>query len=451
MENIELNGREQEEVQDTRSVSFAHSMQWRVFVLTFGTLAPATVIGLLWGLAGLWGILPPDERLTYAFSAFWKIAIINTVLATPVWFLVYNRYIGRPIKELGSMLAKTGHGDLTIKLPVYREDEMGLLVSQANNLLLDLRILVQKIKDSSEAVSTSSKHLSASVEEVGSSTVEIATSMQQVSQGAELQSKKVEETCEAINQITNAIHEIVPKAENAAEISQEASLLAKEGKNATVQAIGKINQVQSATSLSAKAVRSLEARSEEIGRIVDVITSIADQTNLLSLNAAIEAARAGESGRGFAVVADEVRKLADGSARAAEQIAKLIKEVQSETRSAVQAMEKGTIEVSVGVQVMNHSGEVLHKILEAVDETAHTSDEIVRVLRNQAESADIVSKAVSDIAAVVEENAISAEETAAATEEQTASMQEIGGLSQLMASMAVNLERSVEVFKIEGD
>jgi len=218
-----------------------------------------------------------------------------------------------------------------------------------------------------------------------------------------------------------------------------------------VDAIGKIHEVENVTIRSAKAIRLLETRSGEIGRIVEMITTIADQTNLLSLNAAIEAARAGESGRGFAVVADEVRKLAEESAQAAEQISKLIQEVQSETSSAVEAIDEGTREVAVGAQVMNRAGEALQKILQGVDETASTSADIAAVLDSQADSASVLDKAIGDIAAVVEENAASAEETAAATEEQLASMQEIGSLTQELTNMAANLKKSVEAFKVDGE
>jgi len=433
------------------SVGFAKSMALRFFLMTFAVLAPSTIFAVFWVLFGLWRYLPVDLRTPAIIGVFWKLAVVNTIFSTPVWFIIFNRYIVQPLRELGALLVSTGQGDLTVEIQIDRQDEIGLLASQANRLISDLRTLVQKIKYSSKAVSASSQNLAASADELSSSTLEISSSMQQISQGAELQAKKVEETSQAVNNITSAIHEIAPKAKAAAEISEEAAKLAKEGESATSEAIGKINQVQEVTARSAQAVRMLEGRSVEIGRIVDLITNIADQTNLLSLNAAIEAARAGESGRGFAVVADEVRKLADGSAQAAEQIAKLIKEVQSETHSAVQAMEEGTREVSVGAAVMNQAGEVLHKILQAVDETAKTSDEIAAALRNQAECADIVDRAVSDIAAVVEENAASAEETAAATEEQTASMQEINSQSQQMEGMAQNLQKSIEVFKIEGD
>ncbi|MDO8915209.1 MAG: methyl-accepting chemotaxis protein, partial [Coriobacteriia bacterium] len=191
--------------------------------------------------------------------------------------------------------------------------------------------------------------------------------------------------------------------------------------------------------------------SEEIGKIVDVITSIADQTNLLSLNAAIEAARAGESGRGFSVVAEEVRKLAEGSGKAAEQIGELIKEVQSETAKAVKYMEIGTSEVAIGTEVVGRTGEVLREINDAVSRTAVLADEIAKAMTTQRDRTSSVDRAMHDIAAVVEQNAASAEETAAAAQEQTACMEEVSSSAQDLADMAHRLEESVRIFRLESD
>jgi len=173
-------------------------------------------------------------------------------------------------------------------------------------------------------------------------------------------------------------------------------------------------EVRDAFMTLAESVEVLGRRSEEIGNIVDVITSIADQTNLLSLNAAIEAARAGESGRGFSVVAEEVRKLAEGSGKAAEQIGELIKDVQAETAKALKYMEIGSQEVVSGTEVVGRTGEALRQITEAVTRTATLAEEIAAGMASQAERTNDVDRAMHDIAAVVEENAASAEETAAA-------------------------------------
>jgi methyl-accepting chemotaxis protein len=220
------------------------------------------------------------------------------------------------------------------------------------------------------------------------------------------------------------------------------------GERATHEAIAKIHDVRDAIQTLASSVETLGVRSAQIGSIVDVITSIADQTNLLSLNAAIEAARAGESGRGFSVVAEEVRKLAEGSGKAAEQIGELIKEVQAETAKALKYMEAGTNEVFIGAEVVGRTGDALRQITEAVTRTATIAQEIAAATSEQARRTAEVDRAMHDIAAVVEENAASAEETAAAAEEQTACMQEVSSSAQELAAMARRLEESVLQFRL---
>jgi methyl-accepting chemotaxis protein len=375
--------------------------------------------------------------------------LLAGVPGTLLWRWQFRDRILRPLRDLGAIMVEAGRGELTVRADVHRDDEIGLLAEEANTLITSLSDIASQVRRSAESVSAAASQLSASSEEINSSTIEISSSVQQIAHGAELQSRKVDDTSRQMGQIAETTGDVAMQALEAAKTSEEAAGVARIGEEASQQAIVKIAEVQQAIETLAGSVELLGRRSEQIGGIVDVITQIADQTNMLSLNAAIEAARAGESGRGFSVVAEEVRKLAEGSGRAAEQIGELIKEVQSETAKAVRYMEIGTREVEVGSEVVGRSGDALRLLSDAVGRTSLLADQIARSMAIQAERTGKVDKAMHEIAAVVEENAASAEETAAAAQQQTACMQEITASAQDLADMAQRLEDSVHKFRVD--
>jgi methyl-accepting chemotaxis protein len=433
-----------------RESTLRRGLSFTFTLLTWASIAPAVVVGL---------------TITAVFAAFFlRLSLVDMMpvmvvgaiammamapVGTIMWRWQFKDRILRPLRDLGGTMMLVGKGDLTVRAKVTREDEIGLLAGECNVLIESLNDIASQVRRSADSVSASASELSASAEEINSSTIEISSSVQQIAHGAELQSRKVDETSRGMAQITSTTKEVASQAAQAAAMSQEAAQVARAGEEATEQAIVKIAEVQQAIETLASSVEVLGKRSEQIGGIVDVITSIADQTNLLSLNAAIEAARAGESGRGFSVVAEEVRKLAEGSGHAAEQIGELIKEVQAETSKAVRYMEIGTREVEVGNEVVGRSGKALRAINDAVSRTSSLADSIAKSMNEQSERTATVDKAMHEIAAVVEQNAASAEETAAAAEQQTACMEEITASAQDLADMAQRLDDAVHKFQVE--
>jgi len=235
-------------------------------------------------------------------------------------------------------------------------------------------------------------------------------------------------------------------------------------------------KVKDAVFETAQRIQDLGVQSQKIGEIIQVIDDIAEQTNLLALNAAIEAARAGEHGKGFAVVADEVRKLAERSGKATKEIAELITNIQRGTKVAVDSMQVGTREVESGVELaqdagqslkeivqgVNTAGEQVHKIMEIINEILTGSEEVSKAVNNVAAiteensaateemsaSAEEVNSSMQNIASISEENASGAEEVSASTEELTASIEEISSSSEQLARMAQELQNMVARFKI---
>lgn len=433
-------------------VQVKRSLMWTFMFWTWATIGPAVFAGLVvTAVFAFWLLKPPIVEALIVMAVG---GISMGLAAGPgqvFWNRAFKARILEPLQKLGDVMGVAAAGDLTARAPIAHEDEIGVLADDCNHLIESLSDIASNVRRSAESVSAAATELSASSEEINSSTMEISTSVQQIAHGAELQSRKVEETTSAMEAICATVASVSERADEASRITQDASRFALHGEEATAQAITKIGDVQQAIVTLASSVDLLGRRSEEIGKIVDVITSIADQTNLLSLNAAIEAARAGESGRGFSVVAEEVRKLAEGSGKAAEQIGELIKEVQSETAKAVKYMEIGTSEVAIGTEVVGRTGEVLREINDAVSRTAVLADEIAKAMTTQRDRTSSVDRAMHDIAAVVEQNAASAEETAAAAQEQTACMEEVSSSAQDLADMAHRLEESVRIFRLESD
>ncbi len=437
-------------VQEHRHSTTKRGLSFKFTVLTWVTIAPA--VGL--GLAAT--ALFTELRLGLSFAEMIPIMVFGAVMmalcaipGTMLWRWQFKDRVLRPLRDVGGVMLDAGKGDLTVRAEVIRDDEIGMLASECNALIASLGGIAGQVRRGAETVSAAASQLSASSEEINSSTIEISSSVQQIAHGAELQSRKVDETSRTMAVIASTTERVAAQATDAARTSEEAASVARRGEEAAEQAIVKIAEIQQAIETLAESIEVLGKRSEQIGGIVDVITSIADQTNLLSLNAAIEAARAGESGRGFSVVAEEVRKLAEGSGRAAEQIGELIKEVQSETAKAVRYMEIGTREVEVGSDVVARSSDALRLITDAITRMQQLAEGISSQMNEQASKTGEVDRAMHEIAAVVEENAASAQETAAAAEEQTACMEEITASAQDLSDMAQHLDEAVHKFRVE--
>jgi methyl-accepting chemotaxis protein len=248
--------------------------------------------------------------------------------------------------------------------------------------------------------------------------------------------------------ISSSVEQVVARSLAASESAKKANESANAGKVTVETTIKKMQEIQKVVVESAKVIESLGKRSEEIGEIVDVITNISDQTNLLALNAAIEAARAGDQGRGFAVVAEEVKNLAEDSREAAERIAKMIKEVQSETGKAVEAMHRGTKETAEGMQFVELTGKAFGDIQGLAATTTAGVIEISNLMNSQKEGTQRAAKSVDGIASIAEETASAAEESAASTEELTASMEDMTARAQALSEMSVNLQKIAGQFNI---
>lgn len=341
-------------------------------------------------------------------------------------------------------------------------DEIGELAQSFNQMIVKLREigitfaemlerirnLVTEISNSAKELKSSSDVLKDAANQTAQVTSQISTTIEQVAQGASSQSTSIDGILGAVNQLSSIANQVAVSSDSAAALASGTRSTARDGASAVSKTVSGMDAIKEKVGESAQKISQLGEYSAQIGNIVEVITDIADQTNLLALNAAIEAARAGEHGRGFAVVADEVRKLAERATAATGEVAQLITAVQEGTDEAVSAMESGAHEVETGSSLAYEAGESLGKILGAVEDTDKMIVGIAGSIQRMAVKGDEIVSSVEAIAAVVAENSASSEEVSAATQEMSAQIEEVVAAVNQLSDMATHLSEEVKYFKI---
>jgi methyl-accepting chemotaxis protein len=246
------------------------------------------------------------------------------------------------------------------------------------------------------------------------------------------------------------VQEVASNSQKAAANAQDSNELINNLGAIAKDLLDKMDSIKSASAESSVAIMELDGKSKQIGEIVNLITNIADQTNLLALNAAIEAARAGEHGRGFAVVADEVRKLAEDSGNAAKQISTLIGEIQEGTHNAVTSMQQGSIEVETGATALNEAVSVIGKVVDAGNLIASMVQDIAAAAQEQSASIEEVTSSIEEVSAISEESAAGTQEASAAVQQQSSTMQDLSRSAQDLSEMAANMRQMVSKFKLDA-
>jgi methyl-accepting chemotaxis protein len=337
---------------------------------------------------------------------------------------------------------------------------------------------VQQVNSAIQTMASGAQTTSSSAQETNASVGQLRQAVDGIARGADEQAKQIGAASSTATQMAAGVDQVAANAANVAAASQQTRAAAEHGSNAVRETTTAMAEIHDVVTAAASKVHDLGKLGEKIGAVVETIDDIAEQTNLLALNAAIEAARAGEHGRGFAVVADEVRKLAERSSRETKAIAELIRQVQAGTQEAVGAMQVGSTKVEHGSAKASQAGVALEEILRAVDATVRQVTEIATSAGEMSKAARAVNDAMTSISAVVEENTAATEEMAAqsvqvsdaianiasvaeeqsatseevsaSAEEMSAQVEEMSAQAQELAATADQLQRLASRFRLEG-
>jgi methyl-accepting chemotaxis protein len=399
-------------------------------------------------------------------------------------------------KDLPSFLSVTkrmADGDLTQHVTVtaqhvdlHSQDELGAMAADFNVMIdrlqetgaafdemgTNLRDLVGQVQSSSVTLAETAAQLGSAANQTGLAVQQVTMAVQNVASGAQDTSRSAQETNHAVAQLSQVIdgiargatdqarqvqttsataatmaagvEEVAANANEVATASEQTKVVAEHGGQAVRETTSAMAEIQTVVGQAASKVRDLGTLGQKIGAVVETIDDIAEQTNLLALNAAIEAARAGEHGKGFAVVADEVRKLAERSGRETKQIAELIAQVQTGTQEAVAAMDSGAAKVELGSQKADQAGRALQEILEAVQATVRQVGEIATASQRMASGARSVTDAMHSISAVVEQSTAATEEMSAQASQVTTSIQSIAAVSEEQSAATEEVSASTE-------
>jgi len=348
------------------------------------------------------------------------IGMLVLLIAFIFWFV--NRSVSVPLDHLSQNLAQIaeGEGDLTRRLKVEHQDEIGKTSIIFNTFMDKIQSVVTDVKKSAEQVMATAHQLTAAAQELTGS--------------SDQQSEATVAMAAAIEEITVSIATVADNAGNAQNMAIEAGHLSSEGAETVRSAVGEMGKISESVGHSTQMIRELDAKSTQISNIVNVIKEIADQTNLLALNAAIEAARAGEQGRGFAVVADEVRKLAERTTVSTQEIGKMIAAIQASTQSSVQGMDLSSAQVQEGMRMVERSGDSMTHIEGSTDKVREAVNEISSALREQSSAANQLAQEVEKIAQKSEKNGFLAKQSS--------------GAAKHLEEQALTLKQAVDRFKV---
>lgn len=410
-------------------------------------MAFAPIDGSRWSLA----ITQDRDEIFSGVNTMRKNIIIATVgfIVLGIIFALYiSKLIKTPLLEMQNYSEEIAKGNLKDTIKTKRKDEFGVTANALNAAVISFKNIINDILHIASQSENTTNTLLESAEQVASGSTEIASSIQQMAQGATEQAEEVERASHLTIDMGQEFDNINYISRNTLKNTTQMKEKSREGFKSMLELKSKIGQSTKATEDVAIAIKEVAEKSNFIVKITETIAAIADQTNLLSLNAAIEAARAGEAGRGFSVVADEIRKLAEETSHATKDIGNKINEIIDVIKTAENNMEGAEILVKETNVSLDTTSTVFDEIEKSVDESIQEIQVLAEAIEKINENKEKVLGSIENISAITQQSAAGAEEVSASTEEQTASIQEITASIEQLDKMIKELADSVKVFEV---
>ncbi|MCA1063072.1 methyl-accepting chemotaxis protein [Rossellomorea aquimaris] len=384
-----------------------------------------------------------SKIITIGLSAFAVILAVFFGIILSHTIKTNTKKISRSILEI----ANAG-GDLTKRIHVKSKDELADLAADTNQLIAGIAILVKQVSEMAENVSASSQELLASAEETSRTITSIAETSTEIAAGSDQTTSRMSESLSKMNSLEEAARFLFDQAELVKVTAHDMRVVAEKGGKTVQASSSKMLSIEETMSNTSETVEALGQRSSQITTIIGTITDIAEQTNLLALNAAIEAARAGEHGRGFAVVADEVRKLAEQSRQAAKGVTEIVHSIQEEVDVIIKQNSDGVKEVIAGVEITNETNTSLEDILNQTTKTTVVVEEMVGHIQETLNLSQEVATSFALVNEIAEATASNTETTAAASEEGSAAMEQVTASASELSQQAEKLKELISSFKI---
>ncbi|OPD60292.1 methyl-accepting chemotaxis protein [Bacillus anthracis] len=390
-----------------------------------------------------------QSSLQIEYVVFLSLVICIIVAMILAWW--FSGKLVKPIQQIDSKLKELSsqEGDLTARLQVNSNDEIGTIATSFNKMLENLQHIINRVQKTSVEVQNASENMLEKTNISREATIRVQSSMSNLNESIQSQASSMEESSTAMDDMAVSVQRIAESASSVTELAVSTSEQANDGNSVIQKSVSQMTTIHDAVNATSEVVERLITHTKYIDTAVQSISNIAEQTNLLALNASIEAARAGEQGKGFAVVADEVRKLAEQSKTAATDINQLLHQIQQDTETASSMMSQGRSEAFEGIHVIGEAGNSFTTIVEQVNKVSTQMQDISATAEEMAASAEEMNASLNNIASISTEVSSETAATAQSAEQKVITMNEMTQTAKQMKQTVEELDQLVSHFKTE--